>query len=64
MEMFESLGLPDFKVVFFNRSLFLELFHITESYYGCHFQLEIVLLGMHTLANSIKIFELASLTVP
>ena len=67
--LFQSLGLPDFKAVSFNLSLFLEFLLISESYHGLSSSLTtIVLLGMHNLANSIKKTfvnnELASLTVP
>ena len=66
--MFQSLGLPDFKAIFFILSLFLEFLLTSESYHGLSSSsTTIVLLGMHNLANSIKTFknnELASLTVP
>ena len=66
--MFQSLGLPDFKAIFFILSMFLEFLLISESYHGLSSsRTTIVLLGMHNLANSIKTFknnELASLTVP
>ena len=53
--LFQSLGLPDFKAVFFNLSLFLEFLLISESYHGLSSSLTtIVLLGMHNLANPIK----------
>ena len=57
-----------FNAVFFSLSLFLEFLLISESYHGLSSsRTTIVLLGMHNLANSIKIFvnnEFASLTVP
>ena len=57
-----------FKAVLFSLPLFLEFFHISESYHGLSSsRTTIVLLRMHDLANSMKIFvnnEVASLKVP
>ena len=59
---FQSFGLSDFRAVFFDLSLFFFFFFfefllISESYLNLlSSRTTIVLLGIHNLANSMKIF--------
>ena len=61
LNLFKSFGLPDFK------AFFREFLLSSEYHYGLSTsQTTILLLGMHNLANSMKIFvnnELASFTL-